>query len=113
MTPNVAIPVLTAARGEDRTYLCTHVVSGVDLTPIDVTGWTIAVTMRIRPEGTVILSKTGTVVSGPAGTYTWSVTHADTSITPRDYQVDIWRVDPGARTLMALGTWTVMSEVLY
>jgi hypothetical protein len=113
MTPNVARPALTAVRGEDRTYACTHQNSGSDSTPVNISGWTITVTAKVKPEGTAVLTKTGTVVSGSAGTYSWSVTHADTLINPQEYQLDIWRVDSGARTLMALGTWTVLSEVLY
>lgn len=103
---------ITAARGEAVTYTCTHQTSGASTTPIDITGWTIKVTARDE-SGAVVITKTATITSGPSGTYTFPVTHADTSIQPKAYALDIQRVDSGSERLMGLGTWTILREVLY
>lgn len=102
---------LITAKGEARTYSGTHQTSATDTTPIDITGWTIKVTAKDE-GGRVVLNKTATIVNGATGSYQFSVTHADTLVTPSAYRVDIQRTS-GAETLMGLGTWTVTPEVLY
>lgn len=103
---------ISAAKGEAVTYPCTHVTSGSSSTPIDITGWTIKVTARDQ-SGTVVLNKTASITSGVAGTYSFSVTHADTTLTPFAYPLDIQRTDSGSEKLMGFGKWTITGEVLY
>lgn len=108
----VATGTLTATKGEAVTYNCTHVTSASDLTPINITGWTIRVTGRDR-DGTVILTKTPSVISGAAGTYSFAVTHADTLIPVVLYALDIWRIDSGSEKPMWVGGWQITPEVIY
>lgn len=103
---------ISAAKGEAVTYPCTHVTSASSSTPIDISGWTIKVTAR-DSNGTVVLNKTASVTSGPAGTYSFAVTTADTKLTPYAYPLDIQRTDSGSEKLMGLGKWTITGDVLY
>ena len=109
---SVAGLALTAAKGEAVTYNATHQTSASDTTAVNITGWTIAVTARDETKA-VVLTKAASVVSGAAGTYTWSVTKADTSLQAKSYNLDIQRTDSGSEKLMGLGTWTILQEVLY
>lgn len=108
--PSVARIQLECARGEARTFAGTHQTSGSDTTAINITGWTLVVTVRDENKA-VMFTKSGTIVSGAAGTYTWPVTAANTLISPKPYSLDIWRTDAGSETLMAVGTLTVNDEV--
>ena len=107
---DVALITLSVARGSAKTYNGTHVTSGTDSTPVNITGWTILVTARDE-NARVVWQKTASVVSGAAGTYTWPLTASDTTISAKPYTEDIWRTDSGSETLMALGTHTITSEV--
>lgn len=103
---------LTIAKGEAVTFTCTHQTSAADTTAIDISGWTIVVTIEDE-AGTTLITKAATVTSGPSGTYTFSVSHADTLVEPAVYPVDIWRTDSGSETLMGYGKFRVTREVLY
>lgn len=108
--PSVARIALECSRGEARTFAGTHQTSGSDTTAINITGWTISIT--VRDEGKITMfTKSGTVTSGPAGTYTFAVTATNTTISAKPYSIDIWRVDSGSETLMAVGTLTISDEV--
>jgi len=113
MSQAIANPVLTVARGEDRTYVGTHQTSATDATPIDVTNWTIQLTVKTDPSGAPVLSKTATVTNGPAGTYTIAVAHAETLLDPGTYVMDIWRTNSGMQTLMGYGNLIVLPDLLY
>ncbi len=64
------------AAGEDKTLsLTARNAAGSVLT---ITGGTLAFELLSRRGGVVLLEKTGSVVSGPTGTYTVSLTDADT-----------------------------------
>ncbi len=103
---------LSAAKGETVTFPFTHQVSAADDTAIDISGWTILMTVKDH-AGTVLISKTATVTSGPSGTYTLSLTHADMLLAFNVYPVDLWRTDSGSETLMGYGKFHVTRDVLY
>ncbi len=103
---------LSAAKGETVTFPFVHQVSAADDTAVDISGWTIVMTVK-DDAGTVLLSKSATVTSGPSGTYTISVSHADMLLEFNKYPVDIWRTDSGSETLMGYGKFRVTREVLY
>lgn len=109
---DVATVHLSISRGGAKTYTVTHETSGTNTAPIDVTGWTIVITAK-DASGRSVLNKNGTVTNGPLGLYTFSVTHADTLLSPANYALDIQRTDSGSETLMGLGTFTITREVLY
>lgn len=100
------------ARGESVVFPCTHTLSGTDATPVNITGWTIKWTVK-DASGTTVLTKTGAIVNGPNGTYTLTVTHADTLLDPLSYDSDIWRTDSGSETRMGSGPLTVEGDQLY
>lgn len=103
---------LRCARGEAVTFPLTHQTSESNTTPKDITGWTIAGTAKDE-NGNIVFSLAGAVVSGPAGTYTLSVTHAQTLVEPKSYRLDVWRTDGSSETLMGIGTITIDQNVLY
>ena len=110
MDGNLSSPSWVVTRGEARTFNGTHVTSASNSTPINITGWTMVFTVRLA-DRRVLMSKTVSILSAGAGTYSFSLTGADTTITPGNYDADIWRTDSGSETIMALGVLTVNSDV--
>ena len=104
---------INMARGEDITFTCTHQTSQTDSTPVNITAWTIAITIKDQ-SGNVTITKSGTVTGGAAGTYTWPIAAADTTgIKATVYSIDIWRTDSGSRREMGIGSFTVAPDVIY
>lgn len=100
---------LTAYLGEDRLFTCTHQTSSTDTTVKNITGWTITVTIK---KGATTITKSGTVVLGTAGTFTWPLAAADTvSLAVGDGAMDIQRTDSGSVTVMGIGTLSILPEV--
>lgn len=100
----------TAYLGETRTFAWTHQTSETDTTAVNITGWTIIVTLKNVSLTTVTIS--GTVTLGTAGTYTWIITAANTvTLGVGDCKVDVWRTNSGSETLMAIGTFAIVQEV--
>ena len=102
----------TVGKGEEVTFAGVHETSESDDTPVDISGWTITITVKTR-AGVAVFTKTGTVVLGSAGTYTWAVAYADTYIASGVYDIDIWRTDVGGRREMAIGRFEITKDVLY
>jgi len=109
MATTVARIALECARGEARTFSGTHQTSGSDTTAINISGWTISITCR-DTTGAVMFTKSGSIISGAAGTYSFAVTATNTTISPSAYQIDIWRTDSGSETLMAVGSLNITQE---
>lgn len=105
---------LSCYKGEAVVQPFTHVVQGTT-TPVDITGWTIVFTLKRRGwDTTALLTIPAQIVSGPAGTYTVSLSHAQTNgLSPDTYAYDIQRTDPGSEVVMSIGTFTITQEVLY
>lgn len=103
---------LSVAKGEDVTFAGTHTVSASDPTPVDISTWTMKVTVA-NPDGSIQFTKTPTVVNGPLGQYSWSVAHADTNIAALTRSIDIWRIDVGFEREMGIGSFAVTPSVLF
>jgi hypothetical protein len=103
---------LACGKGETVTFNGTHQTSASNTTAIDITGWTIKMTVR-DDSGTIVLQKTASITSGAAGTYALACTHAETLLPIRVYDADIWRTDTASEKLLANGTFAVTDEVLY
>jgi hypothetical protein len=105
---------LTIYKGEAVIQPFTHVLEGTT-TPVNITGWTITFTLKRKSTDTAaLLTVTGAVVSGSAGTYTISLTHAQTAaLYAGTYTYDIQRTDAGSEAVISIGTFTVSQEVLY
>jgi hypothetical protein len=100
----------TAYLGETRTFTWTHQVSETDTTPVNITGWTLTVTLKNVALTTVTIA--GTVTLGTAGTYSWILTAANTvTLGVGDCKIDVWRTNAGSETLMAIGTFSIATEV--
>lgn len=83
---------------------------------VDITGWTIVLTVKDKYAGTQKLQKTNpTITNGPAGQFTFSLTTTDTQSFPgntgSNYVFDVWRTDSGSEGVMAIGQWQVLGEV--
>ncbi len=119
MSNLIAQLALTAALGEDRTFAGTHYTSDPTIaatstvpaaTVVNITGWTLVTTIK-NPAGTTV-TLSGTVTLGTAGTYTWTVTAANTvTLGVGVSRIDVWRTDAGAATLMAIGDFNITQEV--
>lgn len=103
---------LAVEKGEDIVFTGTHQVSATDATVVDISGWTIVVTVKTA-DGVLLYTLAGTVVSGAAGTYSWPLTHTQTNIASKYLQVDIWRTDSGSQREMAKGRLFIGPDVLY
>jgi hypothetical protein len=92
-------------RGED-------VVLPFTMSPVeDITGWTLL--MSVSGGGAVLFTKAGAVISGAAGTFSVSLTDAETELLAASdvYDYDVWRTDAGAERVLARGTLRVLSVV--
>lgn len=103
---------ISCARGEAVSFPFTHEVSDVDATVVNITGWTIVATIRDE-NGNVVLLPTVAIVSGAAGTYTLGVTHAQTLLEVKTYDIDVWRTDAASEKLMGVGTIRITKQVKY
>ncbi len=85
---------------------------------VDITGWTIQFTLRKLagdPDSarSPLLQVSGAIVSGSAGTYTVSLTSAQTKLPAGKYDYDIWRTTSGAERQMVHGTFTIIQGVKF
>lgn len=104
---------ISVAKGEDVLFSCLHQTSQSNTAPVDISTWTIAITIKDQ-SGNVYLTKSGTVTSGPSGSYVWPLVSADTvSLKSGTYSIDIWRVDSGSRREMGIGSFTVTPDVYF
>ena len=106
----VASLAINVTRGEDRAFAGTHQTSGTDSTAVNITGWTMVFTARDL-HGVAWLSKTVSVTVGASGTYSFSVTASDLTVSSGNYPCDIWRTDSGNATIMGIGLLTVAGDV--
>lgn len=106
---------VTVGKGDSLVVNATHEVSASDTTPVNISGWTIAVDIRQHVgDQSVLLTLAATVVSGPAGTYTFTFTHAQTlALWAGDFAISIFRTDVGSEREMAVGTLTVEGNARY
>jgi hypothetical protein len=111
---------LGCAKGEayegDGTHKTATDGSGV---VVNITGWAIQFTLRKKagdPDTgqSPLLQVSGVIVSGSAGTYTISLTSAQTKSIPAGaYDYDIWRTTTGSETQMAHGIFTTTQGVKF
>ena len=105
---DVATVHLQAAKGEARTYLGTHHSGGDATAPVvDISGWTIVLTVRRQTGGPILLQKTASLLSPTMGTYQFVVNATETRHAVGAYPLDIWRTDPGSERQIGLGEWTI------
>ena len=103
-----------AAKQEISIYRGEDIDLNFTMSPVaDITGWTIVFTLaeRLGNPTKILNGISGTVTSGPDGTFTVSLTSAQTTITPGDYWYDVWRTDSGNKRVLAVGKFYVEDEV--
>jgi hypothetical protein len=110
---DVAPITLQAARGEARTYLGTQQTSATNATPVDISGWTIVLTVRREDNGPVLVTKSATLLSPTLGTYQVVLSASDTNLQPGTYPADLWRRDAGSERQIGYGTFTVGKSVIH
>ena len=93
-------------RGEDITL-------NFQMTPVqDITGWGITWKMANQLGGTILLTKTATIVDGPRGQFSVSIASSDTSgLAVGRYVWDARRTDSGNKSTVADGYVTLKQEV--
>lgn len=80
------------------------------MSPVEnINGWTLVFTVKVNEmDAPAILSVPGVVTSGPAGTFTVSLSAANTTLLPpNQYVWDVWRIDSGSEVPLALGKLNV------
>ena len=89
-------------RGED-------VVLSFTMNPVvNITGWTITFQLREYDGTTELLTKSASVTDGPNGVFTVALADDDTDALEDVYHYDVWREDPGAESVLAIGELTVL-----
>lgn len=102
----------SCGKGEAVTFPAYVTVSRKDLTRVDITGWTITVTVY-NADGSVLFTKTATPTNALTGDYAWTVTHADTNVAAGVRPVDVWRTDSGSERELGSGTFVIIPDGRY
>lgn len=80
----------------------------------DISGWTIALTVKRKATDTAdVLSKVASVEDGAGGVFTVSLDHDELDLPARVYQYDVQRIDNGSEGVLSIGQFIVAQEVLY
>ena len=82
---------------------------------VDITGWTISMTVKRKGTDTsALLSVSGTIVNGPAGTFTVALTTTQTKTTlgVGQFAYDIQRTTSGSENVLSIGRVSVRQESL-
>jgi hypothetical protein len=101
-------------QGED--YICerVHKTSGLDnATVVDITGWTIKATIKVRATDTTPVLEVDAVLTNPSlGEYEVRIPATDSEdLDVGKYAIDIWRLDNGAKTVLGKGKLEVLQPV--
>lgn len=104
---------LSILKGDAITVTGTHQVSARDATAVDISGWTLAFTVRkAYGDAAPILQKSVTVTNGPAGQYSVSLTTSDTALAAGEYFADVARTDSGSERVLAEGKLTIQPTAI-
>jgi hypothetical protein len=80
--------------------------------PVDVTGWTITLTVKDTLGGTTQFSKSATIVDGPRGLWKVTIANGDTiALAVGRYVWDARRTDSGNKSTLADGYIDLRQEV--
>lgn len=111
----VAVLELSLYRGEDYIGRGAHKQTDRPTAEaVDISDWSIRVTVKTSADDAEdpIIEADADITNGPAGLYSFTFEADDTAeLEERDYVIDIWRVDLGAKTALAKGKLTVRQPV--
>jgi hypothetical protein len=93
---------ITMYRGE-------QVVLSWTMSPVvNIAGWTLVFTVARKANSpSKLITQAATVVSGPAGTFTVTLTEEQSNLTPGSYFFDVWRTDEGYEQVIAIGPFVI------
>jgi len=96
----VSTDTITIYKGEDLDLDFT-------MDPVeDITGW--GIELNVKGASGVLITKTGVIVSGAAGTFQFPLVDTDSdSLRIGIYLYDVWRTDAGAERVLAVGDFAV------
>lgn len=92
------------------------VVINFTMSPVtDITGWTIALTIRdnANDTGSALLSVAGVIVLAAAGTFKFTLTSTQTKMAVGNYAYDVQRTDLAGESVLSIGTLSILQEVLF
>lgn len=94
-------------------YKATAGVQPFTIDPVeDISTWSIVFTMRRNQEDSVaVLSKACGILDGPNGTFTLTLTKAETTLPAGTYYYDVQRDNVGGEDVLSIGTFTIIQEV--
>jgi len=104
-------------RGEDKTLTVTVDNGATPPIVLNITGWTLAFTLRKSAgDATVLITKTtdaGISLTAPlTGVFQVSLDDVDTiGLASGKYAYDVKRMDAGAEAVLVYGTMTLLAEV--
>jgi len=97
-------------RGEDITLNFTAYTTDTGTTPEDITGWTLVFTVaEASNSATKLITKTCSIASAVAGTFTATLLSADTNIAPGRYWADVYRTNAGYVRCLYTGPFNIGS----
>lgn len=110
----MAIARATAAfecvKGEDYQINWTIQTSDTDSTPVDITGWTFAMSVKRQSSDSTasVITPTITTLVAASGTLKAVFAAAGTVDLDGDYQFDLWRTNAGSATCLCSGRFSVI-----
>jgi hypothetical protein len=79
-----------------------------------IAGWTIQFGLKQNySDVALLINQTMAITDVSACTFTTTLTHTSTNITPGTYYFDIWRTDSGHETPLIAGPFIINSDVRY
>lgn len=76
----------------------------------DITGWTIALT--VRGASGVLITKSADIESAEDGTFSFTLDSDDTAeLRAGTYAYDVWRTDDGSEHVIAIGEFSLLPIV--
>jgi hypothetical protein len=82
------------------------------LTPEDITGWTLVMSIKeFLTDSVALVTATGAPTDAANGVFAVLLTAAQTLLAPGDYHYDIWRTNAGSECVLSIGVLKIKPEV--
>lgn len=105
-----ATATFDCVKGEDYQINWTVQTSDTNTTPVDITGWTFAMTVKRQAADTTasVITPTITTLVAASGTLKAVFAAASTANLDGDYIFDLWRTNAGSVTCLCSGRFSVI-----
>jgi hypothetical protein len=109
---SIASPAFLFVKGEDAQIDWTVQTSATNISPIDVTGWTFAFTVKRwdRDADPAVIAPTITVPDAINGTVAVAFSAASMDLLSGTYRYSFWRTNAGSKACLARGFFTVQDS---